>query len=73
MKFKLRLDPRPWKQGPHHASHNRMPCALDWQRYDSPAVVRKHGVEYLNRIRRSAQEIPLKTNPHPSKPRWMVP
>ena len=59
MKFNLRLDPRPWKLGSHHASDNRMPCSLDWQRYDSPAVIRKHGPAYLNRIRRSPHEIPI--------------
>lgn len=73
MKFRLRLDPLPWKLGHRHGVENRMSCALDWQHYDSPAVIRKHGAAYLNRIRMSAQEIPLKPKPHPSEIRWMVP
>lgn len=31
-------------------SPNRLPLHTDWSRYDSPAVVRKHGREYLERL-----------------------
>jgi hypothetical protein len=31
-------------------SANQVPLHTDWQRYETPAVVRKHGRQYLERI-----------------------
>jgi hypothetical protein len=33
-----------------HKSPNLLPSHTDWQRYESPAVLRKHGREYLERF-----------------------
>jgi hypothetical protein len=30
-------------------SFNRIPCHTDWQRYDSPTVIRRHGRSFLER------------------------
>ena len=47
-------------------SFNRMPSYTDWQRYDSPTVLRRHGRGFLERSWKSGQ---LSTEPHPlSKP-----
>ena len=34
-------------------SHNQMPWSIDWHRYDTPTVLRKHGREYMERFWRS--------------------
>jgi len=31
-------------------SLNRLPCHTDWQRYDSPTVLRRHGRGFLERL-----------------------
>jgi len=30
-------------------SLNRLPCHIDWYRYDSPTVIRRHGRSFLER------------------------
>lgn len=34
-------------------SHNQLPWSSDWHRYDTPAVLRKHGRNYMERFWRS--------------------
>ena len=31
-------------------SSNRLPIHTDWQRYDSPTVLRRHGLGFLERL-----------------------
>lgn len=37
-------------------SHNQLPWSSDWHRYDTPAVLRKHGRNYMERFWRSRDE-----------------
>lgn len=45
---------------PEAQSRNPLPWSMDWHRYDAPAVIRKHGREFLERLWRESQdETPL--------------
>ena len=39
-------------------SLNRVPCHTDWQRYDSPTVLRRHGRGFLERLWRPQSSEP---------------
>ncbi len=73
MKFRLTLKPPPWKLGQHPSTQISVLRASDWEHYDSPAVVRKHGAEYLDRIRKNVKPLTVKPKTHPSDPHWMAP
>ena len=72
MKFRLTLKPQPWKQGQRPSTQSRVRGASDWEHYDSPAVVRKHGAEYLDRIRKHMNTLNVKPETHPGEKHWMA-
>jgi hypothetical protein len=50
---------------PEAQSRNPLPWSQDWHRYDAPAVIRKHGREFLERLWRESQPPALPPPVHP--------